>query len=55
MPDDLDRHVRECGYADLARFHRAIFAEYVYRREIADEGSVSDGGPEVLASGRREA
>lgn len=31
MPDDLERWVRERGYDELLHFHRAIFAEYVYR------------------------
>ena len=33
MPDDIEQCVREWGYADLTHFHRAIFAEFVYRRE----------------------
>jgi hypothetical protein len=32
MPDDLESRVGAWGYADLAQFHRAIFAEYVYRQ-----------------------
>ena len=35
MPDDLDRWIRESGHADLTAFHRAIFAEYVYREARA--------------------
>ncbi len=31
MPDDIERCARAWGYADLAQFHRTIFAEYVYR------------------------
>ena len=33
MPDDLDRWIRESGHPDLTWFHRAIFAEYVYREQ----------------------
>jgi hypothetical protein len=32
MPDDLARWTRRLGYRDISHFHRAAFAEYVYRR-----------------------
>jgi hypothetical protein len=32
MPDDLAQCVRAWGYADSTDFHRAIFAEFVYRQ-----------------------
>ena len=35
MPDDIEQCVRDWGYADLMHFHRAIFEEFVYRRETA--------------------
>ena len=31
MPDDIEQCVRDRGYGDLTHFHRAIFAEFVYR------------------------
>jgi hypothetical protein len=31
MPDDIEQCIHGWGYADLASFHRAIFAEYLYR------------------------
>jgi hypothetical protein len=37
MPDDLDLSIRAWGYADQTDFHRAIFAEHVYRRVCGDE------------------
>lgn len=37
MPDDLDQWLRESGHADLAQFHRSIFAEYLYRGESRGE------------------
>ena len=30
MPDDIEQYVAAWNYVDLAEFHRAIFAEYVY-------------------------
>jgi len=33
MPDDLGQWLRESGHADLTRFHRSIFVEYLYRGE----------------------
>jgi hypothetical protein len=32
MPDDLEQRARAWGYCGLPDFHRAIFAEYVYRQ-----------------------
>lgn len=43
MPDDLAWRVGAWGYADLAQFHRVLFAEYVYRQMT---GAVAEGpGP----------
>jgi hypothetical protein len=42
MPDDLDQWLRESGYADLARFHRSIFAEYLYRGERCGEEATAE-------------
>jgi hypothetical protein len=36
VPTDLDRWMREAGYADPSDFHRAAFAEYL-RRQAADD------------------
>lgn len=35
IPDDLAECVHSWGYADLAHFHRTVFAEYVYRQMTA--------------------
>lgn len=40
MPDDIEKCVRVWGYSDLAQFHRAIFAEYVYR-QMAGSGAAA--------------
>jgi len=37
MPDDIEQCVRAWGYRDMMHFHRAIFAEHVYRRMDAGE------------------
>jgi hypothetical protein len=43
MPDELGQWLRESGHADLARFHRSIFAEYVYRSEESGRERASVG------------
>jgi len=37
MPDDLDQWLQSAGFANLARFHNAIFAEFVYRQMAGAE------------------
>jgi len=41
MPDDIEQCIRAWGYGDLADFHRAIFAEHVYRRMCSDDGATT--------------
>jgi hypothetical protein len=48
MPEDLEQWVRSLGYADLPRFYRAIFEEYVYRQSI-DGSAPAQGGPGTAA------
>lgn len=45
MPDDIEAWVRDAGYRDLADFHRAIFAENVYRRLLVREGGAVASAP----------
>jgi hypothetical protein len=42
MPDDLEGWIRDLGYRDLARFHRALFAEYVYLEHRRSKDAVVD-------------
>lgn len=42
MPDDLAQCVRAWGYADPTNFHRAIFAEFVYRQMAGDSAAAVD-------------
>jgi len=55
MPDDLDDWIRKAGHADLTQFHRAIFAEYVYRGLTRGEDGVADRHREALDRGLRPA
>jgi hypothetical protein len=43
MPLDIDRWMRDLGHGDLSRFHRMIFAEYVYRKQRLAEGGAIGG------------
>jgi hypothetical protein len=42
MPDDIDGCIRSGGYLDLAEFHRAIFAEYVYKEMLSRSAATVD-------------
>ena len=42
MPDDIDECVRSWGYLNLAEFHRAIFAEYIYREMLSRGAATND-------------
>jgi hypothetical protein len=42
MPDDLDDYLRDAGYVDATQFHTAIFAEYVYRQQVAEAAGAAD-------------
>jgi len=37
MPDDVDQWLQSAGFANLAKFHNAIFAEFVYRQMAGAE------------------
>jgi hypothetical protein len=37
MPDDIEQYIRAWGYRDMMHFHRAIFAEHVYRRMTTEQ------------------
>jgi hypothetical protein len=45
IPDDLVRWTGHLGYRDLSHFHRAAFAEYVYREHSGCEDPVLDASP----------
>jgi len=47
MPDDIEQCVREWGYGDLVHFHRAIFHEFVYRRDTGVTGTDASAAVEV--------
>ncbi len=48
MPDDLGGWAGNLGYRDLAQFHRALFAEYVYREHHRSKDRVPE--PPQLAT-----
>ncbi len=45
MPDDIEQCIHAWGYGDLADFHRAIFADYVYREMSAGSAAADDRAP----------
>ena len=50
MPDDIEQYIRARGNGDLAGFHRAIFAEHVYRQMSGHGAAAADRA----AAGARE-
>jgi hypothetical protein len=53
MPDDLQRYLRDAGYADMMRFHKAIFAEYVYEQMSGGGVAAEDRSPVSAQEGTR--
>jgi len=53
IPDDLQRYLRDAGYADTMRFHEAIFAEYVYRQMSGGGVAADDRAPVSARQGEK--